>query len=156
MPARKWSDEDLDEMRRLRLCTFTNAEVAERFGVSINVITNLMRIYKLVSVEEATDLRRRRMTGSKMPKQTRKRLSATRKRQFREDPRFIELRNRLSEEFKSGRGAELARLNRRAARGFDIPAELQAEYDFLVYRKSLTSREAGEVLGLIAPAAVAA
>ena len=103
MPARKWSDADLAEMRRLRLCMFTNAEIAGRFGVSYNVVTNLMRIYKIISPEEATDLRSRRMTGSKMPAKTRKRVSEVRKRQFREDPRFIAIRTRQSEAFKAGR-----------------------------------------------------
>lgn len=157
MPARiKWSDEDLAEVRRLRLCHLTNAEIGARFGVSSGTISRLVSEHKLLTPEKIREIVGARQLGTKAcPKKLARMAKASRQVWKRPDYR-ARVSAHLRSLVPSDERREALKQKHDEKRGFDVPDNLRAEYDFLRKTKVLTAWEAGQVLGLVPGRAAAA
>lgn len=151
MPKRcGWTPEQLAEIRRLRRCLFTNAEIGERFGVSGNSIAYVVRTRGLVTPEEANEQKSARMRGKPLPERSKRKMAKARREQWRTDPKFITRRAEASARFSAGYAKEIGDRGRLTQRGgIVVPEHMQADWRNLIYVKKLNSREAGAILGLV-------
>lgn len=153
MPARiKWSDEDLAEVRRLRLCHLTNAEIGARFGVSSGTISRLVSERKLLTPEKIREIQSDKLRDRKASEATLKRMAKASRQVWKRPGYRARVSAHLRSLVPSDERREALKQKHDEKRGFDVPDHLRAEYEFLRKTKVLTAREAGEVLGLVAPA----
>ena len=140
----KWTDEAKAELRRLMNYELTYDEIGERLGCTANAAR--VKAYKL---GWTGFVRGRRAKGTKRSPETIAKMAARTKEQWA-DPAFREkMVAAISEAAKCPkRRAKISKAYAKI-RGFDIPADKRADYDFLLRCKGLTKNEAAAVLGIL-------
>lgn len=150
---RTWTAEDKAEVRRLIRCTFTYAEIGERYGCSGDSIACLVKRHKLASKEETSDIKSRRLKGRKLPKGEVEALRQRMKAKWDGDPEYRARITQTSRAFrKTPEGKAATQRATRAAvvvrRGFELPADRSDDYAHLTRTKRLLAKEAAAMLGI--------
>ncbi|MEC5289415.1 MULTISPECIES: hypothetical protein [unclassified Aurantimonas] len=152
----RWSDERLAALRRLMNLSLSYDEIGAELGCTPNAARCTAYKYGWSGHGRSGLIRGERQKGKKRSPETVAKMSAHARRRW-QDPKF---RAKMVAGIASAAAcaARNAKISEAYAqrRGFRIPPEKLTEYRFLIHSKKFTAREAGEVLGLVAPAVVAA
>jgi hypothetical protein len=156
MARTSWTDERLAELRRLMNYHLSYEEIGARLGCTPNAAKCTAYKYGWTGHGRSALIRSERLKGKKRPRGFGAKISEHSKRRW-QDP---ECRERMLAGIRTA-AANVVRREKISEhyarlRGFRVPAEMQAEYRFLVDIKKFRPREAGEIMGLVQPARVAA
>lgn len=151
-----WTDERLAQLRRLMNLSRSYKEIGEELGCTANAARTTAYKYGWTGHGRSALIRSERQKGQKRPDGFGAKISEHSKRRW-QDPEY---RARMLAGIQSAATAAVRREKISEAyarrRGFRVPADLQAEYRFLVDVKKFSPREAGEMLGLLPEARRAA